>query len=71
MKQILKTGIALVILGFWLVVSVFLALAIGLMSADEEWKGWSEALPLLLIYMVFTVVIAIVIWLVARPRTAV
>ncbi len=52
--------------GGWLLVSVFFVLALGLMSVDEEFAGWSDLLPLLTIYLTFTGGLWAGVWVLAR-----
>ncbi len=52
--------------GGWLLVSVFFVLALGLMSVDEEFAGWSDLLPLLTIYFIFTGGLWAGVWVLAR-----
>lgn len=69
MKQIIKTGAAFAIVACWLVFSLFAALGVSAMSVDEEWRGWSDAVPLLLIYMILSGICATVVWFMVRTRT--
>jgi hypothetical protein len=68
MRQLVRTGGATVLLAGWLLISVFFVLALGLMSVDEEWEGWSDLLPLVLIWVVFTAIVWIVMWILVRTR---
>ncbi len=68
MRQLVRTGGATVLLAGWLLISVFFVLALGLMSVDEEWEGWSDLLPLVLIYVVFTAIVWVIMWILVRTR---
>lgn len=68
MRQLVRTGGATVLLAGWLLISIFFVLALGLMSVDEEWEGWSDLLPLVLIYVVFTAIVWVIMWLLVRTR---
>lgn len=68
MRQLVRTGGATVLLAGWLLISVFFVLALGLMSVDEEWEGWSDLLPLVLLYFVFTAIVWVVMWILVRTR---
>ena len=68
MRQLVRTGGATVLLAGWLLISVFFALALGLISVDEEWEGWSDLLPLVLLYVVFTAIVWVVMWILVRTR---
>lgn len=68
MRHLVRTGVATVFAAGWLVISVGFALALGLMSIDEEWEGWSDALPLVLLYLVFTAAVWIVVWILVRTH---
>lgn len=68
MRQVIRTGGATVLLAGWLLISVFFVLALGLMSVDEEWEGWSDLLPLVLIYVVFTAIVWVIMWILVRSR---
>jgi len=69
MKQIIRTGVAVVIVACWLMFSLFAALGVSAVSVDEEWRGWSDALPLLLIYIILSGICATVAWFLVRTRT--
>ena len=60
------TGFAAVMVGGWLLVSVIFVLALGLMSVDEEFAGWSDLLPLLALYLAFTGGLWTGVWVLAR-----
>lgn len=68
MRQLIRTGGATVLLAGWLLISVFFVLALGLMSVDEEWEGWSDLLPLVLIYVVLTAIVWVIMWILVRTR---
>lgn len=68
MRQLVRTGGATLLLAGWLLISVFFALALGLITSDEESEGWSTAIPLLLLYLVFTAVVWLIIWILVRTR---
>lgn len=68
MRQLIRTGGATVLLAGWLLISVFFVLALGLMSVDEEWEGWSDLIPLVLIYVVFTAIVWVIMWILVRTR---
>ena len=68
MRQLVRTGGATVLLAGWLLMSVFFVLALGLMSVDEEWEGWSDLLPLVLIYLVFIAIVWVIMWILVRTR---
>ena len=71
MKEVLKTGLGVVIVGGWVVISLFLVLAAGLMSVDEEWNGWSDVLlnPYVMgPYILVTLLCGAVLWLLFRTR---
>ena len=48
--------------------TLVLFVTIRLMSLDEEWRGWSDAVPLLLLYSVITAVLSGAVWLLLRTR---
>ncbi len=52
--------------GGWVVISVFFVLALGLMSIDEEFAGWSDLLPLLAIYVTCTGGLWAGVWFLVR-----
>ena len=68
MRQLVRTGGATVLGAGWLLVSVFLVLALGLISIDEESEGWSDVLPLVLLYLVFTTIVWAIMWILVRTR---
>ena len=68
MRQLVRTGGATVLGAGWLLISVFFVLALGLISIDEEWEGWSDLLPLVLLYLVFTAIDGVIMWILVRTR---
>ena len=72
MKQAITTGLGVVIVGAWLIVSLFLVLAAGLMSVDEGWHGWSDVLlnPYVMgPYILVTLLSGSALWLLFRTRS--
>ncbi|HVM14360.1 MAG TPA: hypothetical protein VM287_08525 [Egibacteraceae bacterium] len=59
---------ALLGIAFWVFLTLVLLVTIRLMSLDEEWRGWSDAVPLLLLYSVITAVLSGAVWLLLRTR---
>ena len=68
MRQLVRTGGATVLLAGWLLISVFFVLALGLLSVDEEWEGWRDLLSLVLLYLVFTAIVWVIMWILVRTR---
>jgi len=72
MKEVLKKGAGFTIMGSWLTISLFLVLAAGLMSVDEESQGWSDVLLnpyIMLPYIAVTGLGATALWLLFRERS--
>lgn len=68
MRQLIRTGGATVMLAGWLLTLVFFLLALRLVMSDEESEGWSTALPLVLLYLIFTAIVWVIMWMLVRQR---
>lgn len=68
-KYALRTVCAVSIAGLWLTISLFSAIAVNLMSADEDWQGWSDFVGIGVLYIGFSVLVWAVVWLLVRNRT--
>jgi len=54
--------------GIWLMVSLFFVVAVRLMSVDEEWRGWSDVVGIVLIYVGISALVWAGVWLLVRKR---
>jgi len=68
MKQGLRTTVAFAMAGIWLMVSLFFVVAVRLMSVDEEWRGWSDVVGIVLIYVGISALVWAGVWLLVRKR---
>lgn len=68
MKQAIKRTFALLGVAFWVFVSLILFVTVRLMSLDEEWRGWSDVVPLVLLYILITGVLSGAVWVLLRTR---
>lgn len=59
-------GFALAVL--WAVALVVFVLALRLMSIDEEWNGWADAVPLVAVFAVLSLVVWSAAWWLLRDR---
>ena len=52
----------------WLIVSLFLYFGLQLLTVDEEWEGWWDVWPVLVVYGLGTAGAAVVVTLLLRTR---
>jgi len=67
-KEVIARAFALFGIAFWAFLTLVLVVSIRLMSLDEEWRGWPDVVPLLLLYTVITVALSSAVWLLLRTR---
>jgi L-lactate permease len=52
----------------WLTISLFFFVSLQLLTVDEEWKGWWDVWPVLVIYGIGTAIAGVVVTALLRPR---
>lgn len=68
MRQAIRRSLAYLGGALWVITTILTFVTVRLMSQDEEWHSWADAVPLLLLYLAVTAAISGVVWLLLRLR---